>query len=89
MSHSHGNLLAQVCRPKLVVLIVTHALETLLGRLVLSRLLVVAIPDTPALTVYHSLCDPKRCGIGALGDGIVKDPLDRLVVLLQALVEQA
>ena len=45
--------------------------------------------DTPALTVYHSLCDPKRCGIGALSDGIVKDPLDRLVVLLQALVEQA
>lgn len=45
--------------------------------------------DAPALTVHDSLRDPKRCGVGALGDGIVKDPLDRLVVLLQALVEQA
>lgn len=45
--------------------------------------------DTPAVTVDHSLCDPKRCGIGTLGDCIVKDPLDRFVVLLQALVEQA
>src|SRR6266566_10101533 len=69
-------------------LIVTHALEALLGSLLLGSLLVVAMADTPTQTVYHSLCDPKRCSIGALGDGIVKDPLDRLVVLLQALVEQ-
>lgn len=45
--------------------------------------------NTPALTVDYSLCDPKWCGAVVLGDGTIKDPLDRLVVLLQALVEQA
>lgn len=45
--------------------------------------------NTPALTIDHSLCDPIGCGIGALGDCIIKDPLDRLAVLLQALVEEA
>lgn len=45
--------------------------------------------NAPALAIDHSLGDPKRCGAGALSDGIIKDPLDRLVVLLQALIEQA
>ena len=70
-------------------LFVTHAPETLLGCLVLGRLLVVAMADAPALAVDHGLCDPKRSGIGALGDCIIKDPLNWLVVLLQALVEEA
>ncbi len=63
--------------------------ETLLGRLVFGRLFVIATASTPALTIDYSLGDPTRRGTGALGDGTVKDPLDRLVVLLQALVEEA
>ena len=45
--------------------------------------------NTPALTIDESLGNPKRCGIAAFSDSIVKDPLDRLAMLLQALVEQA
>ena len=45
--------------------------------------------DTPALTVDYGPCNPIGCSIGALGDYIFTIPLNRLVVLLQALVEQA
>src|SRR5216684_528651 len=70
-------------------LFVIHAPETLLGRLVLGCPLVVTATNTPALAIDDSLGDPTRCSIVALGDGTIKYPLDRLVVLLQALIEQA
>lgn len=44
---------------------------------------------SPADPVNESLGGPERRRLGTLGDGVVKDPLDRLVLLLQALVEQA
>lgn len=70
-------------------LFVTHAPETLFGSLILGGLLVIALANTPALTIDESLGNPKRRGIAAFGDSIIKDPLDRLAMLLQALVEQA
>lgn len=67
----------------------SHTLETLLGGLVLGGLLGVAAANSPAIAVYEGPCSPERRGFGTLCDGIVEDPLDRFVVLLQALVEQA
>ena len=70
-------------------LIETHVPEPLLSSLVLSRLLGVATAVAPALAIDLSPGGPDGGGSIALGDGIVEDPLDRLVLLLQALVEQA
>ena len=63
--------------------------QTLLSGLVLGCLLRVAAAIPPANVVDHRPGSPERSGFGALRDGIVEDPLDRFVILLQALVEQA
>ena len=67
----------------------THALETLLSSLVLSRLLSTAATKAPTVAVDEGTGGPERRRLAALRDGVVKDPLDRLVELLQALVEEA
>ena len=67
----------------------THAPEALFGSLVLGGLLSVPAAISPAIAVDESPGGPEWRGLGALGDGIVEDPLDGLVELLQALVEQA
>jgi len=66
-----------------------HAPEALFGGLILGGFLSVPAAIPPAIAVNESPGGPERCSLGALGDGIVEDPLDGLVKLLQALVEQA
>lgn len=63
--------------------------QTLLSGLVFGCLLRVAAAIPPANAIDHRPGGPERSGLGALRDGIVEDPLDRFVMLLQALVEQA
>lgn len=66
-----------------------HPPEALFGRLILGGLLSVSAAIPPAIAINESPGDPERCSLGALGDGIVEDPLNGLVILLQALVEKA
>jgi hypothetical protein len=63
--------------------------QTLLSCLVLGCLLRVAAAISPANAIDHRPGGPERSGFSALRYGIVEDPLDRFVMLLQALVEQA
>jgi hypothetical protein len=62
--------------------------ETLLGSLVLGRPFGVAAALTPRDAVDESLGGPVGGRLGAVGGSVIKDPLDRLVLLLQTLVEQ-
>lgn len=66
----------------------THVPETLLGSLVLSRPLGVAAALSQRNAVDESLGGPVGRRLGAVGGSVVKDPLDRLALLLQTLIEQ-
>ena len=66
----------------------THVPETLLSSLVLSRPLGVATALTPRDAIDESLGGPVGRRLGDVGGSVVKDPLDRLVLLLQTLVKQ-
>jgi len=44
--------------------------------------------DTPAMAIDIAFATQNGVALVALGDGTVKDPLDRLVVLLQRWLEE-
>ena len=67
----------------------THTPEALFGGLVLGGLLSIPTAISPTIAIDESPGGPERRGLGALGDGVIEDPLDGLVKLLQALVEKA